>query len=323
MSNKTYYPIYVTTLNRYEHLRRLIESLQRNTHAEKTELVIGLDYPPSDKYKDGWKRIKAYLPTVTGFKKVTVLEANHNLGAKENTRVCRQYIKDSGYEAFIASEDDNEFSPCFLDYMNKLLEFYRDNEKIQFLCGYTPFEYNEGHSVFCSIQMSAWGWASWFHKYKKVAPYLQPDFQRKILHDTPSVWKIFKRKPNITNGLVGNVFRGHCYGDVTYEAYNILNGTFSVFPTLSLCRNWGNDGSGLHCKDNSTRFVEQKISDEKVFDFIPCEICEEKKVRKSLEISMGNTSIKNAGYVASYLFYRLLGVNLVKQLQYIGLIYKG
>lgn len=47
------YPILIPTLDRYEHFKKCIESLAKNTHANKTELVIGLDYPPSEKYMDG------------------------------------------------------------------------------------------------------------------------------------------------------------------------------------------------------------------------------------------------------------------------------
>lgn len=56
-----YAPILIPTLNRYEHIRRCVESLSRCTHADKTELVIGLDFPPSEKYIERWKRIDAYL----------------------------------------------------------------------------------------------------------------------------------------------------------------------------------------------------------------------------------------------------------------------
>ena len=56
-----YAPILITTLNRYECLRRCIESLQKNSWADKTELFISVDYPPTDKYVDGYNKIKKYL----------------------------------------------------------------------------------------------------------------------------------------------------------------------------------------------------------------------------------------------------------------------
>ena len=63
----TYYPVIIPTLNRYEHFKNCVESLSNNLYANETELVVGLDYPPSEKYIDGWKKIKDYIPSIKGF----------------------------------------------------------------------------------------------------------------------------------------------------------------------------------------------------------------------------------------------------------------
>ena len=47
-----YAPITITTLNRYEHFVRCIQSLENNGLAKETELFISVDFPPSDKYKE-------------------------------------------------------------------------------------------------------------------------------------------------------------------------------------------------------------------------------------------------------------------------------
>ena len=57
----TYAPIIIPTLNRIEHLTRCIESLRKNRLADKTDLYIALDYPPSQKYEEGYEKVKAYL----------------------------------------------------------------------------------------------------------------------------------------------------------------------------------------------------------------------------------------------------------------------
>ena len=116
----TYYPVIIPTLNRYEHFKRCVESLARNTHADKTELVIGLDYPPSKKYEKGYKQIKEYLPSINGFKKITIFGRRENYGVHRNFIALQNYAFEH-YDAVISTEDDNEFSPCFLDYMNKAL----------------------------------------------------------------------------------------------------------------------------------------------------------------------------------------------------------
>ena len=61
----TYYPIIIPTLNRYEKLKACIDSLTQSEEAKYTELVIGLDYPPADKYIDGWKKIYEYIEIPT------------------------------------------------------------------------------------------------------------------------------------------------------------------------------------------------------------------------------------------------------------------
>ena len=57
----TYAPVLITTLNRYEHFVRCLESLERCTGSENTEVYVALDYPPSEKYKGGWVKISSYL----------------------------------------------------------------------------------------------------------------------------------------------------------------------------------------------------------------------------------------------------------------------
>ena len=48
-------PVIIPTLNRYEHFRKCLESLEACTGAEKTDVYVALDFPPSEKYVEGWK----------------------------------------------------------------------------------------------------------------------------------------------------------------------------------------------------------------------------------------------------------------------------
>ena len=105
----TYYPVIIPTLNRYKHLKACVESLAVNTHAEQTELVIGVDYPPSEEYVEGWKKIKEYVHTIHGFKKTTIFEYKENYGAVKNSKALVEYVF-SQYDAYIFTEDDNVFS---------------------------------------------------------------------------------------------------------------------------------------------------------------------------------------------------------------------
>lgn len=50
-----YAPIIIPTLNRNEHFRKCLESLEKCSGAENSEVFVALDFPPSDKYIDGWE----------------------------------------------------------------------------------------------------------------------------------------------------------------------------------------------------------------------------------------------------------------------------
>ena len=161
-----FYPILIPTLNRYEHFKICVESLARNTHADKTELVIGLDYPPSDKYMQGYLKIKEYVSTISGFAKITIIKHKTNVGAGGNIRSLREYGF-KHYEAVISTEDDNEFSPCFLDYMNKMLKYYKNDKKISSICGYNNlgcYNLSSKQSILLSKDTSAWGLGLWKNK---------------------------------------------------------------------------------------------------------------------------------------------------------------
>ena len=122
MKNK-YAPVLITTLNRHEHLKNCIESLQNNTLANKTDIFISVDYPPSEKYVEGYKRICEYFHStkIDGFNSVHVFFQEKNLGPNDNYYFLENIIK-TEYEFYIFSEDDNIFSKNFLEYMNFYLE---------------------------------------------------------------------------------------------------------------------------------------------------------------------------------------------------------
>ena len=159
-----YAPIIIPTLNRYEHLVRCIESLQKNTLAKETELFISLDYPPSIKYESGYRQIKQYLECsgVKGFKKVYVFYQEKNLGVCGNIYFLRNEIYKK-YDRYIFTEDDNEFAPNFLKYINDGLELFKDDKDIFAICGYRN-EKNwecEEANVFKACTYHAWGYATW------------------------------------------------------------------------------------------------------------------------------------------------------------------
>ena len=261
----TFYPVVIPTLNRYEHLRRCVESLARNTHAEQTELVVGLDFPPAEKYVEGHRRIKEYLPTVSGFKKVTVFEHEKNLGSTGNCHVLQDYVY-ANYDAMIFSEDDNEFAPCFLDYMNKCLNHFKGNPRIASVSAFLPQVYHglTDRRLLFTLESNAWGMGTWRNETPPEAE--RGIMARSVLSSFRSSWKSFTSFPASFRMLLNMAGKGITWGDVARTQVNILQNRYQVRPSVTLCRNWGNDGSGIHCKVvNDTD--QQSVSQERLFQF--------------------------------------------------------
>lgn len=262
------YPVIIPTLNRYTHFRNCVESLSRCTHADKTELVIGLDYPPSSNYEEGYQKIKKYIPIISGFAKVTVFEHDKNLGPSGNWRYLIEYCNQY-YDACIGTEDDNVFSPAFLDYMDHALEIFRDDESVTSVSGYNFEEaYNQGiYTHYLGKDYSAWGVGFWFHKEAVLRRQMSEEFYRKLIH-SPILGKrllnVFPANYQMLDFVMKKDFN---INDVHRAAYNIITNHYQVKPAISLVRNCGFDGSGVNCGVEEFGRNVQKISSASLFDF--------------------------------------------------------
>ena len=168
-------PVLIPTLNRHEHFKRCVESLSKCTHADKTDLFIFLDYPLKDTHWEGYEHIKAYLPDIKGFKKVTVVEREKNYGAVDNFFKSIEYLFER-HDRLIFSEDDNVFAPDFLSFVNNGLDVYKKREDIFSVSGYQypiamPGNYDK--DVYIWQGFSAWGVGIWKNKWEKVDFQLQ------------------------------------------------------------------------------------------------------------------------------------------------------
>ncbi len=270
-----YAPVLIPTLCRYEHFKRCIESLSACTGADQTDVYIGLDYPAKESHRAGYEKIKQYLDSCgnLGFKSLNVVKRPHNYGFGPNGNAMslrREAFKK--YDRIITSEDDNEFSPCFLDFMNQALTKYRDDERVRSVGGYlspTFISDDTTNNVIYTYSTTAWGLGIWKHKEQDVFDF---DYNH-VIKDKKKSWKLFKTVPGCWVMLYRILKKGLNYGDVKRETYNCMNGTFQVRPYISLVRNWGNDGSGAHCVTDNERFVSANILQNKIYgDLSDCEV---------------------------------------------------
>lgn len=243
--NCSFAPIIIPTLNRYEHFKCCVDSLSRCTGADKTELVIGMDYPPSEKYVDGYRKIMEYLPTISGFGKVTILYTDKNLKASGNTRRLHEYVRSAGYECVISTEDDNEFSPNFLQYVNWGLQEFRNDDSILAVCGFKRVDTSMlKNNVYKYPRFNAWGYGQWYEKRDKLDRLKDLSLLKSILDAMP-LSDMFT--PNLYKGasIISMIRENGIYGDFM-PAFLPKEEQYCLFPTISMVKNHGQDGSGLH-----------------------------------------------------------------------------
>ncbi len=281
----TYAPVVIHTLNRFEHFKRGIESLKANKYAEFTDLYISVDYPPAEKYEEGNKKIIEYLKNEEdnlkcSFNNVYIFVQESNLGARLNAVFLRDMVKNDGrYEAYIFAEDDLEFSPCFLEYMNKGLELFRDDDNVRAIVAMAPAGIDENlpYTTYKTIRSSAWGVGRWFAKEKVFWERFNRQFFENISKDYKLMYRLFRLSPYVFGSFYNTLlWKGSTYVlpdgsprsiDFNRYIYNVVYGKYVMRPHVNMVRNWGLDGSGLNSGNSGVSACEQALYEGTAFEF--------------------------------------------------------
>ena len=288
MSNK-YAPIYIPTLCRAEHFIKGLESLKKNGWAKYTDVYIALDYPAKESHWEGYRKICEYLENgdFSAFAGFFVNKREKNIGSLANIDSMRNELMEK-YDRWIFAEDDIEFSPVFLEYMNKCLDLFENDPDVFAVNGYTyPISYktSEGSNVVKQFAtVSEWGIGYWKKKYLIALDRIQKDFLRGRFSYAAKSGILdqmvnSRRCDYINFALSGNTDPLYTHmTDVSMGIYINLNGMCVISPILSKTRNHGFDGSGLYCSkiENATGkhsmdfdYAEQEIDMSESIDIIP------------------------------------------------------
>lgn len=274
-----YSPVIIPTLNRFDHLKQCVDSLNQNHNADKTEVFISVDYPASEKHNEGHDKICDYLEnTQFNFKKLHVIKQTHNLGVVSggkrysNAIFLRDYIMER-FDRWIFTEDDNVFSCCFLDFMNEALERFKDDDTVFSVCGYRfyyDFKFKDNNFFRQRGDFNAWGCAYWRHKFLYI-PQADASCLRHMVFNPFKVLKTW-RVSNLQVAHLSVISRKDFFkvGDNFYTLYMIDRGMTQIMPSKSYVRNIGWDGSGMHCvgfdDDVAARHMNQEIDESSCFN---------------------------------------------------------
>lgn len=250
-------PILIPTLCRYKHFIRCIESLKKNTWACYTDVYVALDYPQKESHWDGYRKICKYLKgDFSVFKNFYIIKREYNYGPGRNMEELRREICKK-YDRFIRTDDDAEFSKNFLEYMNKCLTKYKDNENILAVTGYSypvTWKVSKNSNIFLQNYICPmWGTGFWVNKFRKIENELKNGYLTDIFDNTLESKLLYQltdaRFVDYVNCYLtkDNKFIGD-FTDISVGIYLLLKGKYIISPKVSKVRNYGFDGTGVYCE---------------------------------------------------------------------------
>lgn len=240
-------PIALFVYNRSVHTRRTINALRQNKWANDSELIIFSDAPTSEEKADAVREVRKYITEIDGFKSVTIVKREANLGLANSiidgvTSIVNKFGR------IIVLEDDMVTSPYFLTYMNDALEKYADDDRVVSIHGYVYPVKQSLPEPFLLPGADCWGWATWSRDwacFNSDGQFLLDELKRRKLisaFDYNGAYPFSKMLEGQIKGINDS-------WAVRWYASAFLAGKLTLYPGSSLVHNIGNDNSGTHCGD--------------------------------------------------------------------------
>jgi len=255
-------PIVLFAYNRPWHTRQTLESLSKNYLANESELIVYVDGPKagaSPEQIENINKVRKLVKQQQWCKKLTVHISEKNQGlANSVIKGVTDTLKN--FEQVIVVEDDMVFSPYFLQFMNEGLEKYKHTEEVISVHGYcVPIELSS--PVFFLRGADCWGWATWrrgWDQFNLDANFLLTELKRRkqqYSFDLNGNYEYTKMLRHQTEGKVDS-------WAIRWYASAFLNSKLTLYPSKSLVRNIGGDGSGIHTYDG--RLIKEPLYKNKI-----------------------------------------------------------
>jgi hypothetical protein len=238
-------PILIFAYNRPEVLKITISSLFNNYGFDQHPIYIFCDGPKVNTTNENLIKIKEVQNIINDFEwpnPPIIIKQEFNLGlansiVKGVTKVLEQF------ESVIVIEDDIKTSPYFLNFINKSLEFYKDNSDVISITGFNyPLDNNTiTEETFFLRGTECWSWATWrrgWDLFELDAQKLYNELlEKKLFYHFD-----FKGKYKFSKMLKKTITHNHSWA-VKWYASAYLKNKYTLYPKYSLVENIGNQGT--------------------------------------------------------------------------------
>jgi len=270
----------VLAYNRPSHLKRLLISLQRsNIHKISLYLDKPTDQLSNVNQKEILRQIKAAV-----WLKCNVIKLKKHSGVSKSVK----FALDNEfriYDKIIFLEDDCIPFKFFFQYMINCLNKFENNNKIRTVCGYQLPFLNKRRKIVKNIfikRFIPWGWATWKDRWV--------EYNESLMNIKKTIYKSKKKiyLPKEINNYLKNkrlLNNSEDVWSINWACLHYLTNSLCVYPNVSLIRNIGFDGSGVHCLFSSSftvnnyekyirrvnisnKFLENKVNEKKFENYM-------------------------------------------------------
>ena len=265
-------PIAFFAYKRPYHTYRALKSLSLNKEAFSTDIYAFIDGHTKNSeihlIDNVEKIINSFGPN---FKSIRISRSHKNLSCCNNIRNGITNVLQNN-ESVIVLEDDICVSEFFLSYMNKALMLYKNEKEVWHINGFNfPVNIKYDFDCFFCRLMQCWGWGTWADRWSKFVddpfandPYfLKEKFNKAMIKefDLDLKTKIFwSQVESNASGKLNNTWA------IFWYSFIFMNRGLCLTPKISLTRNIGHDGSGIHSSFNK-EFLFSDIGKNEIVSF--------------------------------------------------------
>ena len=244
-------PVAVFVYCRYEHTKRLFESLYQNKEVRDTVIYIFSDAAKKEKDIDAVNHVREYIHSVAEdnrFREVKIIESPVNKGLACSI-ISGVNIVLEEYDSVIVLEDDLLVSNDYLCFMKDSLEYYKDNVKVGAVTGFS-YEMKSlkkyKPDIYLARTGNCLGWGTWKEIWTSV-DWEVADYEE------------FRKNKKARRGFdkcqykISNMLDAQMEGRidswaVRWDYHFWKNELLTVYPKKSRIRHEGYESGATHCK---------------------------------------------------------------------------
>lgn len=263
---KDYAPIVAFTYRR--DITDVINALLKNKLSKESDLYIFSDGYKNNTDKQDVLSVRKAFEDIKGFRSLQVYESEMNKGLA-NSIIDGVDLILNKYNNIIVMEDDLIVADNFLEYMNEALAFYKEEENIWSISGYTPNmkclkNYNK--DIYLTMRASSWGWAIWKDRWESIDWEIKDwdSFKKnkiEINEFNKSGNDMFKMLELQMLGKIDSWAIRWCYNQFKQRKY-------TIYPTKSKLVNIGFDNKGTHNSRGFERWNVEVSNTDVVFESV-------------------------------------------------------